>query len=160
MQQPTKEIQIHVRGSALIQLHFAGRCVGFAMTYRSAGHQADQLDRLLFAIRHHGRNSPRDATANVSFSSLLSEKAEGRVTGVTKEAWVVEAEDGTPVRAFPSREVAEWFRGTVEAYDRLMPPSGEGGEWTADQIEWFRNHPAPIVSACGGRSHVRWAGWH
>lgn len=51
MQQPTKEIQIHVRGSALIQLHFAGRCVGFAMTYQSAGHQADQLDRLLFAIR-------------------------------------------------------------------------------------------------------------
>ncbi|WP_110972167.1 hypothetical protein [Pseudomonas huaxiensis] len=160
MQQLTKEIQIHVRGSALIQLHFAGRCVGFALTYQSAGHQADQLDRLLSAIRHHGRNFPFDATANVSFSSFASEQSVGRVSGVTKEAWVVEAGDGTPIRSFPSHEVAEWFREAVEAYDRLMPPCGEDGEWTVEQIEWFRSHPAPIASACGGRLKVRWAGFH
>lgn len=160
MQRLTKEIQIHVRGSALIQLRFAGRCVGFAMTYQSAGHQADQLDRLLFAIRHHGRSLPSDATTNVSFSSLLSEKSEDCVTGVTKEAWIVEAGDGTPVRSFTSRKAAEWFRGAIEAYDRLMPASGLDGEWTAEQIDWFRNHPAPLASACGGQLHVRWAGWH
>ena len=161
MQQLTKpEIQIHVRGAALIQLRFAGRCVGYAMTYQSAGHQASQLDRLLFAIREQGRNSPRDVTAVVSFSSSVSEKCVGGVTGVTKEAWLVETADGTPVRRFLSRSAAEWFCDAVQAYDRLLPPSGEGGEWTADQIDWFHNHPAPIASACSGRLTVRFAGFH
>lgn len=158
MQQFTKAvpaIQIHVRGAGMIRLQFAGQCVGFAVSYRSAGHQAAQLDRLLFAIREHGHNLPSDATANVSFSSALSEKSVVGVLGVAKETWLVEAGDGTPIRSFPTQEVAEEFRQLVEAYHRLLPPAADDGEWSPAQVAWFRNHPAPIASACGGRLSVR-----
>jgi len=158
MQQLTKAvpaIQIHVRGAGMIRLQFAGQCVGFAVSYRSAGHQADCLDKLLLTLKEHGRVLPGDATAEVSFSSALSEISVGRMYEVMREAWVVEAIDGTPVRACPSKAVAEWFCRAVEEYDRLMPPCGEAGEWTAEQIDWFRGHPAPIASAYGGRLYVR-----
>ncbi|WP_095157158.1 hypothetical protein [Pseudomonas sp. Irchel 3E13] len=161
MQQFTKPaIQIHVRGSAMIQLHFAGQCVGFAMTYRSAGHQAAQLESLLFAIRNRERIWASDTTTGVSFGSVMPEMSVGSVAGVTKQKWVVETDDSTPLRTFPSQEAAEWYRGAIQAYDRLLPPGGEHGEWSAAQIDWFRNHPAPIASACGGRLHVRQVGVH
>lgn len=161
MQQLTKPaIQIHVSGPAMIQLRFAGCCVGFATTYRSAGHQADLLERLFSGIQTSGNNLALDATGGVSFSSWLSEKSLNYLAHMAKECWIAEAGDGTPVRVFPSQEVAEWFRDAIEAYHRLMPPSGDNGEWSTAQIEWFRNHPAPIVSACGGRLQVRQVGVH
>lgn len=163
MQQFTKAvpaIQIHVSGAGMIRLQFAGQCVGFAVSCRSAGHQADQLDRLLFAIREHGHNSPCDATTNVSFSSALSEKSVVGVVGVAKATWIVEADDGTPIRSFPTQDVADGFRRVLEEYHRLLPPAADDGQWSPAQIAWFRNHPAPIASACGGRLRTRKVGVH
>ncbi|MFJ3469080.1 hypothetical protein [Pseudomonas sp. NPDC090201] len=161
MQLSTKPaIQIHVRGSGLIQLHFAGKCVGFATSYRSAGFEANRLDHVLSSIQQRGRNLPVDATTGISFSSETADFATSCVTGIAPELWVVEAADGTPVRSFGTREVAERFSEMLEAYDRLMPPGGQDGEWSDAQITWFRNHPAPIASACGGSFQVRCVGVH
>ncbi len=161
MQQFTKPaIQIHISGPAMIQLRFAGCCVGLARTYRLAGQKADLLERLFSGIRLSRNNLPSDTTEGVPFSSWLSEKSLNYLTDMAKECWVAEVDDGTPVRVFPSQEAAEWFRDAVEAYHRLLPPNGDNGEWSTAQIEWFRNHPAPIVSACGGRLQVRQVGVH
>lgn len=156
MQQSTKPaIQIHVRGPGLIQLHFAGKCVGFALSYRSAGNEADRLDQVLLSIQQRGRTLPVDATTESLFRSDLLQAQKNCVTGVAPETWLLEAADGTPIRSFPSQEVAERFKEALQAYDRLMPPSGQDKEWTDAQITWFRDHPAPIASACGGAFQVR-----
>lgn len=152
-------IQIYVKGSSMIQLHFAGRCVGFAVSYRSAGFEADRLNQMLSCLQQHGRKPPVDATTGIPFSSDQSDASVSYVTGFAK-IWVVEAGDGTPIRSFPSQKLAKSFRDALDEYDRLLPPSGENGEWTDAQIEWFRNHPAPIASACGGAFQVRQQGVH
>lgn len=153
-------IQIYVKGSSMIQLHFAGRCVGFAVSYRSAGFEADRLNHLLSSLQQHGRKGAVDATTGLSFGSDALEFSGCYVTGLASEAWIVEAGDGTPIRSFPSRKLAESFRDALDEYDRMLPPSGENGEWSDAQIEWFRNHPAPIASACGGSFQIRKQGVH
>lgn len=153
-------IQIHVRGTGMIQLHFAGRCVGFATSYRAAGFEADRLDHLFSAIQKHDRNFPSNLTGGNEFGSVASDFAAEDKPGFLPEAWLVEAGDGTPVRLLPSEEAAELFRNALEAYDSAMPQGGQDGEWTDAQISWYRNHPAPIASACGGAFSVRKVGVH
>ncbi|UCZ84431.1 hypothetical protein LGQ10_29655 [Pseudomonas sp. L5B5] len=161
MQQCTKPTtQIHLKGPGLIQLMFAGQCVGFAVSYRSAGHVADQLDQLFSLIPNRSVNSGVDATSEVSFGSMGSEKCDISGQCPVLTLWVVEAKDGTPIRFFTSEKVARWFRDAVETYDEMRPPTDEGGEWSTAQIDWFRNHPAPMASACGGSLTVRKLGVH
>ncbi len=156
MQQSIKPaIQIHVRGTGLVQLHFAGRCVGFAVSYRAAEFEADRLDHLFSSLQKNERMMALSPTEQSSFGSIGIDIAAKDVTGFTPEVWVVEAGDGTPIQLLPSEEAAERFRDVLEAYDRALPQGGESGEWTDAQISWFRNHPAPIASACGGAFRVR-----
>lgn len=156
MQQCTKPTtQIHMKGPGMIQLMFAGQCVGFAVSYRSAGYVADQLDNLFSISPILSAKSSFDATAEVSFSSEGSEKYEISGLCSVPDLWVVEAKDGTPIRFFTSEKVAFWFRDAVETYDEMRPSTDDGGEWSAAQIDWFRNHPAPMASACGGPLRVR-----
>lgn len=161
MQQSTKPTtQIHMKGPGLIQLMFAGQCVGFAVSYRSAGYAAERLDHLFSAVGGIQVNPGVDTTRNKSFGSPISEKSDGLCGHTLPDVWVVEAKDGTPIRFFTSVKVAEWFRDAVQAYDDMRPCADEGGEWSSAQIDWFRNHPAPMASACGGLLKVRKLGVH
>lgn len=156
MQQCTKPTtQIHMKGPGMIQLVFAGQCVGFAVSYRSAGYAADQLDHLFSMPPILSIKSGSDATTEVQFGSAGSEKCDISGQCPVAELWVVEAKDGTPIRFFTSEKVANWFRDAVETYDEMRPSTDDGGEWSAAQIDWFRNHPAPMASACGGSLRVR-----
>lgn len=161
MQQLTKPAtQIHVKGAGLIKLVFAGQCVGFATSYRSAGYQADRLDNLFSLFENHGAKLGVDATADPSFGSAASEKSDVSAARQMPDVWVVEAKDGTPIRFFACAKLAEWFRDAVSSYDSMCPAPEDGGEWSDAQIEWFRNHPAPMASACGGSLKVRKWGLH
>lgn len=161
MQQLTKPAtQIHMKGAGLIQLVFAGQCVGFAVSYRSAGYAAERLDNLFSSLDGMKVQLGVDATSDNSFGSANSEKPEHFGGRMLPDVWVVEAKDGTPIRFFTSVKVAEWFRDAVEAYDEMRPSADEDGEWSSAQIDWFRNHPAPMASACGGSLTVRKMGVH
>lgn len=161
MQQSTKPTtQIYVKGAGLLQLVFAGQCVGFALSYRSAGHAAASLDHLFSVVDNHRASFGVDATADVSFGSSSSENSDNFAASPMPDVWVVEAKDGTAIRFFTSLKVAEWFRDAVETYDEMRPCQGDDGEWSDAQIDWFRNHPAPMASACGGVLTVRKLGVH
>lgn len=153
-------VQIHVRGHGMIQLRLAGRCVGFAVSYRDAGFKADRLDKLFSALQNHDDSLPVTLTGGNEFGSLASDFAAGNEPSFSADGWLVEAGDGTPVRLLPSEEAAELFRNALEAYDSAMPQGGQDGEWSDAQITWYRNHPAPIASACGGAFSVRKVGVH
>jgi hypothetical protein len=161
MQQSTEPgIQIVVRGAGLIQLHCQGRCVGFAVSYRAATFQAEKLGTLFSAQNQMRDGTSIDQTIKAQFGSRKVEMSNGDVMGVTAGAWVVEAGDGTAVREFPVKEDAERFRVELETYHYAMPASAEDGEWSEAQIAWYRNHPAPMASACGGSFRVRQLGVH
>lgn len=154
MQLSTKpEIQIRESGR-MFCLCSEGRVVGFAASLDFAQLRANELSRLTSVDSQTSGVSAEDTTGSQTFGS--------RTPGV----WVVELLHTTfktgsfQIAVFPTAAEAGRFRDQLEAYHRSMPESDAEGEWSDAQIAWFKTHPAPVVSACGGVLRIRYQGVH
>ncbi|PTU01962.1 hypothetical protein DBR45_14775 [Pseudomonas sp. HMWF031] len=154
MQLSTKpEIQIRESGR-MFCLCSDGRVVGFATSLSFAQMRASELGILSSVESQISGVSAGDTTGSLTFGS--------RKTGV----WLVELlhikfkSGAFQIAAFPTAAEAGRFRDQLEAYHRSMPESAAEGEWSDAQIAWFKTHPAPVVSACGGVLRIRYQGVH
>lgn len=154
MQLSTKpEIQIRESGR-MFCLCSEGRVVGFAASHDFARIRANELGRLSSVDSQIPGASAEDTTESLTFGSS------------TPSVWLVELLHSTfktgsfQIAAFPTAAEAGRFRNQLEAYHRSMPESDAEGEWSDAQIAWFKTHPAPVVSACGGVLRIRNQGVH
>lgn len=154
MQLSTKPgIQIRESGR-MFCLCSEGRVIGFAASLGFAQIRASELGVLSSVDSQIPGVSAVDTTGGLTFGS--------RKTGV----WLVELlhikfkSGAFQIAAFPTAAEAGRFRDQLEAYHRSMPESDAEGEWSDAQIAWFKTHPAPVVSACGGVLRIRYQGVH
>ncbi|KTT63592.1 hypothetical protein NS383_18865 [Pseudomonas oryzihabitans] len=140
-------IQIHIAGQGMIRLNRAGKCVGFAETYRNAELRAVQLDRF-FAQKDALSRLAVDTTDGVSFCSKDDAFNPQSVDEFTPSEWQVETVDGLAIQRFASQMEADNFARALRSYNLDRPVSGEDGQWTDAQIAWWDNHPAPAVADC------------
>ncbi|UZD92723.1 hypothetical protein LOY64_15310 [Pseudomonas corrugata] len=154
MQPSTKPgIQIHESGR-MFRLCSEGRVIGFAASRGFAQIRASELESSFSVDPQISDVSAADTTESLTFGS--------RKAGV----WLVEVLDAQfeggafQIAAFPTAAEAGQFRDQVEAYHRSMPESEAEGEWSDAQIAWFKTHPAPMASACGGVLRIRYQGVH
>jgi hypothetical protein len=154
MQLSTKPaIQIRESGR-MFCLCSEGRVIGFAASLGFAQMRASELGLRSSVESQISGASAGDTTEGLTFGS--------RKAGV----WLVEVlniqfESGAfQIAAFPTAAEAGKFRDQLEAYHRSMPESEAEGEWSDAQIAWFKTHPAPMASACGGVLRIRYQGVH
>lgn len=137
--------QIHIAGQGMIRLNRAGKCVGFAESYRNAELRADQLDRY-FALKETLSRLAVDTTAGAAFGSGASESSAESVGEITGREWQVETVDGLAVQRFPSLPEAQFFAEGLLAYNQGRPAPAEDGCWTDAEVSWWENHPARVAA--------------
>lgn len=137
--------QIHIAGQGMIRLSRAGRCVGFAESYRNAELRADQLDRY-FALKEALGRLAVDTTAGVTFGSAAGESGAESVGEVSGREWLVETVGGLEIQRFPSLVEAQFFAEGLVAYNQGRPVPAEDGCWTEAELGWWENHPARVAA--------------
>ncbi|KTT00146.1 hypothetical protein NS376_16190 [Pseudomonas oryzihabitans] len=137
--------QIHIAGQGMIRLSRAGRCVGFAETYRKAELRADQLDRY-FDLKEALSKLSVDTTTGATFGSAMDEPGAESVGEVTGHGWLVETVSGMEIQRFPSLVEAQFFAEGLLAYNQGRPVPAEDGCWTEAELSWWENHPARVAA--------------